>query len=85
MRGIGFEPIIRSNLTFTTLFVAQIGFEPIYDQGYEPCELPVLYCAVMWDRIDSNYQHLVLQTSALPLELLFHKKTPTLMQESKAK
>ena len=41
--NIGFEPMLRSNSILTTLFVAGVGFEPTYDQGYEPCELPVLY------------------------------------------
>ena len=40
------EPVVKlllSDISLNLKFVAGMGFEPTYDQGYEPCELPVLY------------------------------------------
>ena len=34
---------LLSDISLNLKFVAGMGFEPTYDQGYEPCELPVLY------------------------------------------
>ena len=58
---------VSSPYAFFLLLELVIKYAYFKELIYPPQSTP-------WDRVDSNYHHLELQSSALPLELLSHNK-----------